>query len=73
MFQRFRFANAIKRIAHNGLDQIERSQGYLAIGLDPIAQILTKLGLENGGALDATSSLFFARLCQGQPRDASRL
>ena len=47
ILERLRFANTGEWIAHHRLDQLERAQCNLAIGLNPVDQILTKLRLKN--------------------------
>ena len=54
IFERFRFANACKGIAHDSLDQIERPHGSLSVGFDPVAEVFPELRLE-----DSFSSLNF--------------
>ncbi len=47
-FERFGFADAPKRIAGNGFDQLKNSQRNLPVGLDPVSQVLTKVRIESG-------------------------
>jgi hypothetical protein len=48
VLQRFGLANSRERLTQDGLDQGQNSQANLTIGFDPVAEVLTKLGVENG-------------------------
>ena len=48
ILQRFRFANALKRIGHDRLDQVKCSQSDFPFRLDSVSQILAKLRMKNG-------------------------
>lgn len=48
ILERFRLADADEGITHDGLDQVEGTERHLAVSLDPVAQIVTELRLENG-------------------------
>jgi hypothetical protein len=37
VFQWFRLSNAVKRIAHDRLDEVEKAQRHPSFGLDPVA------------------------------------
>jgi hypothetical protein len=52
MLERFRLANATKRFTQNRFDQRQCSESGPPIGLDPIAQVLTKLWMKDGLTLD---------------------
>ena len=52
----FRFANACKGIAHDGLDKVECTQGSLAIDFDPVAEVFPELRLE-----DSFSNAYFSK------------
>ena len=54
IFKWFRFANACKGIAHDSLDQVERTHGNLSVGFDPVAEVFPELRLE-----DSFSTLIF--------------
>src|SRR3712207_4953028 len=45
--QWLRFADAMKRITQNRLDQVKSAQGCFAIDFDPITQIFAKLWVED--------------------------
>jgi hypothetical protein len=45
--------DATKRIAHGRLDHIENTQRSSAIGLDPVPQVLTELGLAEASCVRA--------------------
>src|SRR3990172_1036439 len=62
IIQRFRLADALKRIAQNRLDQLKSAQGKLAIRFDPETQVFNKLCLKDCFALLFTQAL---------PHDAS--
>ena len=47
IFKRFRFADACKGIAHDSLNQVERTLGNLSVGFDPVAEIFPELRLED--------------------------
>jgi hypothetical protein len=47
MFERLGFADPRKRIAHHGLDQIERPNRNSSIFIDPKPQIVDELRMEN--------------------------
>ena len=47
IFEWFRFANACKGIAHDSLDQVERTQGSLSVGFDPVTEVFPELWLED--------------------------
>lgn len=51
IFKRFRFANTCKRIAPDGFDQLECTQGCLAVDFDPITEVFPELGLEDSFSL----------------------
>ena len=51
IFERFRLADSGKGISHDRLDQGEGSQGCLAVGLNPVSQVVTEFRLENGLAM----------------------
>lgn len=54
IFKRFGFANTCKGVTHNGLDQVERTHGGLAVDFDPVAEVFPELRLE-----DSFSMLYF--------------
>jgi hypothetical protein len=43
IFERFRFANACKGIAHDGLDQVKRTHCNLTVDFDPVAEVFPEL------------------------------
>ena len=47
IFEWFGFANACKWIAHDGLDQVERTHGGLTVDFDPVAKVFPKFRLED--------------------------
>lgn len=47
VFEGFGFADALDWVAHDGFDQFQHAQGYAAVGLDPVAQVFAKFGLED--------------------------
>src|ERR1051325_2400932 len=49
ILQRLWLADSYKWVAHDGLDKVDDTERNLAIVLNPIAKILTKLVLENSG------------------------
>ena len=49
VFERFRLANAGEGISQNRLDQIEDAERSLAIGVDPVAEILEAFVLQDCG------------------------
>ncbi len=57
VFERFWFANAGEGISQNRLDQIQDAECSLAIGVDPVAEILEAFVLQDRGP-DAPGSLF---------------
>jgi len=46
--ERLRFAWALERIAHNCLNQIQYSDSCVPVGFDPMWQVLSELGMEDG-------------------------
>lgn len=48
ILERFRFADTAEGIAYDGLDKIEGTQRHLAVGLDPVAEVVVEFRLENG-------------------------
>src|SRR5688572_8458746 len=63
MFERLGLSDAVKGVAARGFDQIESSQSYTPISLNPMPQIFQKFRFEDG--------LLIAR--QGQVPTAIRL
>ncbi len=51
MLERLGFADSAKRIPQNSLHQLKYAQRSLAIGLNPVAKILTKFAVENRNSL----------------------
>lgn len=51
VFQRFGFPNAAKGFLEDRLHQIQQTFGGAPVGLDPVAQIRSELGLEDGQPL----------------------
>ena len=51
VFQWFGFPRAFERISHHWLNEMEDSDGYAAVVLDPKPEILKKFGLKNGDPL----------------------
>jgi hypothetical protein len=49
--ERFGLARALERIPHHGFDQIQHSDCGAPVGFDPISQVFSELGLEDGGPL----------------------
>jgi len=47
VLQRLGLPDTLERIPHHGLHQIENPQRHPSIRLDPVPQILTKLGMED--------------------------
>ncbi len=47
IFEWFRFANTIKRIAQNGVNQFKSAQSQFAIRLNPVTQIFDEFGLKD--------------------------
>lgn len=66
VFQVLRLADSIERIAQCGLHQVEHSEGRLPVGVDPVAQILQALVLEDGTSSRSRSGI------QGAIPDARR-
>ncbi len=60
-FEGFRFADPFERVSHYGFDQRKNADSDLTIRLDPVPQVVDKLGLED------SITLF---LSQALPRDA---
>lgn len=63
VLERFGFANANEGVSQDCLDQIQRTQGSLAVCFDPVAEIFEAFVLHDGGppafgapAQDASSS-----------------
>ncbi len=52
MLERFRFANTTKRVMENRYDPRQRTENGPPIGLNPIAQVLAKLWVEDCLTLD---------------------
>jgi len=48
MLQRLRLADSVERISHDGLDEIHETQRDAPLGFDPVAEIFSKLRLEDG-------------------------
>ncbi len=48
IFERFRFTNTRKGVAHNRLDKIHCAQDNLSIDFDPVTEVFPKLRLEDG-------------------------
>jgi hypothetical protein len=57
MFERLGFANPRKRITHNSLNYVERSDRNSSIFIDPKPQIFNKLGMENRQPRDSALTL----------------
>ena len=47
VFERFGFADALERVAHDGFDQFQDAQGHAAVGLNPVTQVFAEFGLED--------------------------
>jgi hypothetical protein len=47
MLERLRLADSLERIAHHGLDDLERAPGGPWLGFDPPAEVFTELTLED--------------------------
>jgi len=54
VFQGFGMADAREGIPKRGLDEIDQAFGRPAFGVDPMAQVFDKLGVEYGNALSFT-------------------
>lgn len=54
----FGFADAGEGIAHDGLYQVEGAERHLAVSLDPVAQVVTELRLEDGLAVFTSQCRF---------------
>jgi hypothetical protein len=48
VLERLWLADADKRVAHDRLDELQDAEGNASIRLNPVAQIVTKLGLKDG-------------------------
>jgi len=48
VFKTFWFANALKRVSHHGFNQFEDAQGDPPVSFNPVAQVLSKFGMEYG-------------------------
>jgi hypothetical protein len=48
VLERLRLADAGERITHDGFDKRQNAQGRASLGFDPVAQVFTKLLLEDG-------------------------
>ena len=48
MFERLRLADSAERVADHHLDELQYPERDTAVGLNPMGQILAKLGLEDG-------------------------
>ncbi len=46
IFEEFGFAEALERIAHDGFDQFQNTQGDAAVCLHPVSQIFAEFGLK---------------------------
>src|SRR5260221_2307489 len=50
------FADSGERVPQNSLDQLQDAQRSVAIGLNPIAKILSKFAVENGNPLSGPTA-----------------
>ena len=68
----FGFADPAERLAHDGFDEGKNSESCAPISLDPIAQVVAKLGLKHRIALRGRWNLAFTLFRQALPRGADR-
>src|SRR5438105_9499691 len=54
ILQWLRTPDAPKRIVHDSLDEVEGTQRHATVCFDPVAEILAKLGMEDGFAGSST-------------------
>lgn len=47
ILERFWFANISERVSQHGFNELEDSQSHLAVRVDPVTEILTKLRMED--------------------------
>jgi hypothetical protein len=66
-FEGLWFADALKRVSHYCFNQLKNSEGGLAIRLNPVAKIISKLLLEHGFSFFISLRLFW-RIIQNRPR-----
>jgi hypothetical protein len=71
-FEGLGFSDPLKRVSNYCFDQLKNSKGCLAVRLNPVAKILSKLWLEHRFPLFIGLRLF-RRIIQNQPRIEGRL